>query len=208
MTKQRKIIIISLLAMVLFIIASYIVYLSIPTTFVKFETAPQQVMVSIDNKGKQAVNNGSTVAVSPGQHNITITQDGFDSYKKTILVGNHSTYDFLVALTATTDSAKNKLLNPTSEAIVERIFDAKMAQQTETLNEKYPILKILPIYARLYEISACPSVKYPKDPTKIALCVGETEAYLKPYVLKDIRSRGYNPDDYEIIWQVDTPQTQ
>jgi hypothetical protein len=192
---------------ILFGIIATAVYLLIPTTFIKFETAPHQVVVVIDNKNKRTINNGDSVTVSPGKHSVTVTQDGFSVYKINIDVNKHQTYSLLVALTALTNSAKNKLHNAESEAIVERFFDAMMAQQTKTLNNKYPILRVLPIYARLYAILACPSVRYPNDPTKIALCVGESADYLQPYVLKDIRSRGFNPDDYEIIWSVDPLQS-
>jgi hypothetical protein len=110
------------------------------------------------------------------------------------------TTEFLVALNPLTDAAKNLMLDDTSQAIIQRFHGATLSKETAKITAENPILTILPIQARLYTVYACNSVKYPKDFTKIAVCVDLYRDGLVPYVTKDITSRGFNPADYEIIY--------
>lgn len=183
------------------IIISLVVYSQIPRSYIKFATAPQQVTVSVD-KNKQSVNNGDTISVTPGNHDITVSRDGFESYTKEVNLTNGQAIEFLVALNPLTDTAKQLLTDDKSQAVIQRFYGDIIIKQTNDTIKNNPILNILPIQARLYNILACPSQKYPHDTTKIALCINETNSSLEPYVLQDIQSRGYNPSDYEIIWNI------
>lgn len=198
---KRNIIIIGIMSVLLIIIVA-IIYFIIPRSYIKFETAPQQVIVLIDNKDKYYINNQDIISVNPGNHTVSVSQNEFSPYIKEISIKDKQTNDFLVALTPLTDAAKNKLTDINSVAIVQRFYGKFYIQQTDKMTEDYPILNILPIKARLYIISACQSKKYPNDLTKIALCVDTNQSGLESYVSKDIQSRGYNPSDYEIIWNI------
>jgi hypothetical protein len=201
MNKYRKLIISSILMFVILIII-VIVYQIIPKSYLRFETAPQNVTVLIDNKNSRSIKNGDTIIIKPGKHTISVSKTGFGPYIKEITLNNQQTSDFLVALTPQTDDAKKQLDNSSSRDVIQKFYGKIYINQTDEMNKNYPILKVLPISARLYTISACPSKKYPDDQTKIALCVDSNQTGLEQYVFKDILSRGYNPDDYEFIWTV------
>lgn len=199
---RKNIVILSLIATAILIVIA-IVYFTYPISYIKFSTAPQQVIVAVDGK-KYTINNSNTITVSPGSHTISVSQNEFSTYIKEITTKNRQTSEFLVALSPLTDAAKNKLTDSNSQSIIQRFYGNVYLKQTDELTKKYPILNILPIQARLYIVSACPSKKYPNDNTKLALCVTETQSELQPYVLKDIQAHGYDPSNYEIIWTVST----
>lgn len=198
---HRNTIIISAIIISIFIIGS-IIYYFVPKTFINFITAPDTVNISINNRPKQSIRDTNKISVKPGHYTIVVSQDEFDSYTKEIDIKSGQTLDFLVALKPLTDAAKKLLNNDRSQFVIESFTGNKLTEQTQEITKKYPILSILPIEARLYGIYACPSIKYPNDPTKIALCVDESQPGLDPYVLKDIESRGFKPADYEIIFSV------
>ena len=170
-----------------------------PKAYIKFAVAPEQVIVTSTNLNK-TVKNGDGLTLAPGSYKITISHDGFISSSVDINIKNHETQEILMALTPQTDASKQLLLSDAAQAVMQRYYGKVRDETTKKLLINYPIIDILPIQARLYTISACPSQKYPNDTTKIALCVIESQSGLDPYVLKDILSRGYNPSDYEIIW--------
>lgn len=200
MINKKRFIIASIIISILIVI-SLTIYFLIPRSYIKFATAPQQVTISVD-KDKQLISNDDTVSVTPGNHNITVSRDGFESYTKEVNLSNGQAIEFLVALNPLTDAAKRLLADDKSQAVIQRFYGDIITKQTNNMIKKYSILNILPIQARLYTVVACPSQKYPNDITKIALCANETSSSLEPYVLADIQSRGYNPNNYEIIWNI------
>lgn len=176
------------------------VYFLVPKTYIIFSVAPGQVTISINGKPTQTVNNKDTLVVAPGHYSIVVTRDEFDSYTGQLDVTSGTTTEFLAALNPQTDAARALLQDDASQAIIQRFHGNSLNNDTKKISDTYPIISALPIDARLYTIYACQSAKYPNDPTKIAVCVDLYQDGLIPYVLKDIQSRGYNPSDYEMIY--------
>lgn len=192
--------IIGIILSVLLII--WVVYLLIPVASIKFETAPQNVNIKIGDKSYK-ITNGEKINISPGKYSVIVSCDGFENYKKDINLKNHQDMNFIVVLIPKTDAAKKLLDNPDSQNVIFHFGEQQYTTETDQLSKKYPILKVLPIYAKYYSVYPCGSKKYPGDTTKLAVCVDYTaqEEDLKPYVIKDIKSRGYNLNGYEVIWQ-------
>lgn len=176
------------------------VYFLIPKTYITFSIAPGQVIVSINGRAKQTVNNKDTMMISPGHYSIVVSRDEFDSYTLELDVKNGSTTEALVALNPLTDAARALLQDDASQAIIQRFHGNSLTNDTQKIDTTYPIISVLPINARLYTVYVCQSAKYPNDVTKIAVCVDLYQDSLIPYVLTDIQSRGYNPSDYEMIY--------
>ena len=176
------------------------IYSLIPRSTISLALAPEEGFISIDGGSKQPVKNKQTLDVTPGKHTIKFSRDEFDSFSKDITVANKQTVEVIIALNPLTDAAKQLLLTPDAQEVIQRFYNETTIKATDQLNKDYPILSILPIQARLYIINPCQSVKHPNDPTKLALCVDVSQSGLEPYVYKDITSRGYNPADYEIIF--------
>lgn len=196
---MNKKIIISAVAVFVLIIGILIYSFAIPKAYIQLSVAPENVFMNINGSSK-TLKNGDKLRLAPGDYKITLSASGFSSYSTDITLVNNQTTELLAALTPQTDAAKQLLLNDRSQAVLQRYNGQQAAANNSIVLKNYPIVSILPIQARLYSITACPSQKYPSDSTKIALCVAESEDGLDPYVLKDISSRGYNPSDYEIIW--------
>ncbi|HZJ34712.1 MAG TPA: PEGA domain-containing protein [Candidatus Angelobacter sp.] len=197
---KRNIVTISIIVWVFISIIAIGIYFLVPKTYIKFVTAPQIISVSIDGGNAQSITNGANIGVSSGKHLISISQNDFNPYVKEIDLKGGQTTEFIVALTPLTDAASELLKDDKSQVVLKSFYGKIYTQPTDSLIKNYPILSILPIRARLYTIYACESKKYSNDPTKIALCVDKVQSDLNPYVLKDIQSRGYEPTDYEIIW--------
>ncbi len=200
MTKRNKILIFGGL-IVLGLITISVIYSLIPRSTISLALAPEEGFISIDGGSKQSVKNKQTLDVTPGKHTVKFSRDEFDSFSKDITVANKQTLEVIIALNPLTDAAKQLLLTPDAQEVIQRFVGEKMTKATDQLNKDYPILSILPIQARLYVVNPCQSANHPSDPTKLALCVDVSQPGLEPYVYKDITSRGYNPADYEIIFK-------
>lgn len=194
--KQLRIII----AITAVIIVGAIIYAVYPRTQLLIQSAPKSVDIKIDNSAVKHVNRGDKVSVSKGNHTIVVSQDDFSSYTTNITVKFGETKEFLVALDPQTDAARELISDQTSQDIIQRFYGNKLSNQTDQLNKDYPILKVLPINARLYRVYPCASQKYPNDATKIAICVDTSQDGLEPYIAKDFASRGYDINNYEVIY--------
>ena len=182
------------------LIAWAIIYSIMPRASLSLALAPETGSLSIDGGSPQSVNNKQTITVAPGKHKVTFSRDEFKSYSTDVTVANKQTQEVIIALDPLTDAASKLLLTADAQEVIQRFVNLNMIKSTNQLNKDYPILNSLPIQARLYIINPCPSVKYPNDHTKIALCVDVAQPGLEPYVDQDISSRGFNPADYEIIF--------
>ena len=182
------------------LIAWAVIYSIVPRASLSLALAPETGLLSIDGGSPQSVINKQTITVAPGKHKVTFSRDEFKSYSTDVTVANKQTQEVIIALDPLTDAASKLLLTADAQEVIQRFVNLNMIKSTNQLNKDYPILNSLPIQARLYIINPCPSVKYPNDHTKIALCVDVAQPGLEPYVDQDISSRGFNPADYEIIF--------
>lgn len=204
---KRKIIIISIL---LFIttITVLIIYSLIPRSYIKFSTAPQEVKLSIDGKNNVIIKNKETIEVKPGHYKISISQTDFDTYIKEIDIKNGETNYFLVALNPLTNSARKIMESNKNQLVIQPFYEKIRNINAKNLMKNYPILKILPTGGHSYSIYSCNSRKYPNDTTKIAICISIITPDIQNAILNMLKEKGYNPDNYEIIWHKDYYQGQ
>ncbi|MEP7204839.1 MAG: hypothetical protein ABI716_01440 [Candidatus Saccharibacteria bacterium] len=201
MDKRKKLQIIFGLIGALFIglVIFSLVYLLTPRATLNLALAPESAFMTIDGGTKQAVMNKQQISISPGKHSLEFSRSEFDSLSKNITIDNKQTVDIIAALTPQTEAAYQLMRTPAAEEVIQMSANEKAKKAVDQLNKDYPILSVLPINARLYTINSCPSLKYPNNPTKIALCVDAYHSGLEPYIDKDITSRGFKPSDYEIL---------
>lgn len=200
MNKRKTILIIIGLIIAAALATVLIIYSITPRSTLTLLLAPEEGLVSIDGGSKQSVKNKQNLNVTPGKHTVEFSRSEFDSFSKDITIADKQTVEVIIALNPLTDAARQLLLTPGADEVVQRFTGEKMTKETSQLNKDYPILSILPIEARLYVVNMCKSIKYPDDTTKIALCADVYQEGLEPYVAKHITSLGYNPADYEIIF--------
>lgn len=179
-----------------------VLYFIIPQSTLSLSLAPEEVMVSIDGGSKKLVKNKQNLNVTPGKHTLVFQQNEFESITQEINIDNKQTLRVVVALEALTDNARKLLSTNAATLVIEEYEGRNMTEYIKTLQEKNPILQVLPIQARLYTINVCKSIKRPTDKTIIAVCVdsNQNRKDIEPYVKKHISSLGYNLDDYEVIW--------
>ena len=210
-SRTRKIIFISLFVFIL-ILVGLSIFLLTPKADIKFITAPDKVVVQIDNNDKHSIKNGDKINVSPGSHTVIIFEDGFNPYEKKIVVKNGSTYELTAYLTPLTDSAISKLNNVSSDQVGEKVDATNQLDYDAIIDSKYPVFGVLPIDSRFYHIYQCQSNKYPNDPTMAAICIevdlpsADSGWDYKTEIIADLKSSTfYNVDEYEIIWNVTLP---
>lgn len=197
---ERKTILIIIGLIAIALITFLVIYSITPRSTIALLLAPEEGFIAIDGGSKQPVENKQNLNVTPGKHTVEFSHSEFDSFSKEITIANKQTLEVIIILNPLTDAARQLLLTPGADEVIQRFTGEKMIKETDQLNKDYPILSILPIEARLYVVNACNSIKYPNNATKVALCADVYQEGLEPFVFKDITSRGYNPADYEIIF--------
>lgn len=177
-------------------------YFIFPKSYIKISIAPDQASLSIDGGSPRQVTSGQTVFVLAGKHTYKVSRDQFDSQTVTITSANNETKEVLVALDPQTDAARALLNTANSQSVIQRVGSRKLDTAQESITKNYPILKDLPYTSHSFEIDACSSQKYPNDSSKIALCVYSNDPTgVQPIVEGVIKNLGYNPGDYEIIYE-------
>lgn len=189
------------------VLVGLLIYWLIPKTQLLFSVAPHEVTVTIDGQEK-LVTNGLKMRVNPGKYKVTISHDQFESYSLSVAAKKGNTTEVLVALTPKNDAARALLGNQESQNILQRFTDVQAQDYKKQMSKAYPIIDILPIQQRLYYIYPCPSQKYPNDNNKLAVCVDITTDEIKPYVENYVKSKGYDLNDYEVIWVQDSQTNQ
>jgi len=182
------------------IIIGSIIYLLIPRAEILFQVAPEQVKISINGKEYRNITNGDKISLSPGKYKIIVYRDEFDPAIFEMDLKNHESKEIVSVLTPLTENAKKLLDNERSGRVIEKFTAMNMDKAIKTIQTRYPIVNILPIENRNYAVRSCASKLHPGDMNKIALCVDIPSEEFKLIVKDDIKARGFNPDEYEYIW--------
>lgn len=202
MNPKIKLIIGLFIGLVVIVMGLFIYSLANPKGQLVIYIAPEAGTLKINGK-EQQVKNEQSLALSPGDYSISFSRDEFDGETtQKVSIEKDINTDVVFVLNPLTDRARELLTTPGSQKVIERYSGKVINKEAAEIVEKNPILNILPIRARLYVVSSCLSVAHPEDKTKIALCAVMTEHGLEPYIRKDIQSRGFNPDELEIIYTV------
>jgi hypothetical protein len=194
MSKRTIIIIFIILGILLG--AGLLVYQLIPHGTLKMSVAPDEVTVTINGK-ERSVTTGDSIRVDPGELTIKISRDEFDPYTEKLTIKNGETVEILVALYPKTSAAKELLGTEKSDIIIQRLTGRAMEKNSAQLRKEYPIISSLPIRDKYYMVTICDSRKNPEDKTKVAICIELYEPAAKQSAIDDVKSRGFNLDDYE-----------
>ena len=186
------------------------IYLIIPKSYVTLSIAPSTATLTIDGGKPRQARTGAVILVSAGKHTYVFSRDGFASSTVTLTAGNNESKEILLGLTPKTDAARAILENDTQASldVQQRLAGIAENNFVESADKTYPILAELPITLHSIAIYACKSQLYPDDANKIALCVYSYDiAAAKDQAPNVLREKGYNPDNYELIYEdpSDTP---
>lgn len=171
------------------------------TTEIELKVAPASATVLIDNKPYQ---NG-TFRIPSGTHNIHIEKEGFAS-KDYIFDTNTSNkiYDYLLQ----SNGGYDWYLSHEEDALIlTSIGDYEQSLKAEAYNSKYPIIESLPIIYAHYDENY-DYTEYRIDGgsfsgcnTDFCLKVTDTTGNNLESAKEKIREAGFNPDDYQILYE-------
>jgi hypothetical protein len=167
---------------------------------VDIRVAPSDAKIVLD--GKKNISN-SQQKISSGKHTVRVTRDGFDSVDKTFTTSDSEVVIVAIGLVANNKEGSEYVNNhPEEFRLLEEAANKAYDQGAEKLTEDYPIIEQLPIDSTpRYRIDYGVSKKYPDDPSKIALYISANSSFYRRVALDVIYLAGFDPSDYEIIFQ-------
>jgi hypothetical protein len=170
-----------------------------PRANVQIITNPHPAIVTID--GAKKVSRG-TLYLSPGSHTLTASYEGFASKSLTFSITKGKPLQAVFLLTPNSAAGKQYLKdNPGEQSEREQLGGEQYDTDSATIRRIYPILSLLPHQGIDFAVNYGASVKNPKDPYAVALYVQVPAKGQEARALNWIRFSGYNPDDYEIVYQ-------
>jgi len=200
MTKRMKItLVVCSILFVLLVLLTFAFSSNSGKTEVNISVAPKDSSLLLDQT--KYINSGKNMMI-PGDHTIKISRSGFSSQTFKFIVEQGGANTLPVALTPNTADGKTYLNDHSSDfSKIGDLSELKSNVITKATNKKYPLTKDLPVdISPLYIISYGPSVKYPNDPTKIAIIVSSANPADDQLALQSIYRAGFDPSDYEIIF--------
>lgn len=189
------------------VLVSYVFYLGLQSrdktaTIEVQSTVPNDPTVTID--GDKVTSNGK-VGVTPGKHTVKAKRSGFDdkSIDVDVKTGETKTVQFL--MTPNSDEGRQWLRDHPNEAYQFEGAQGKEFDQTSaTITADNPLIAHLPEIHPTWRVDYGQSQKQPDNEKAVAIIITYGNDYAKQSALDWIKSKGFNPDDYEIIYK--TPQ--
>jgi hypothetical protein len=195
MTRDRFILLLASLLILVFGIAIINSIQKAGTGTLELQTLPASTTVTIDNSTRSKP---GTIRLSPGDHTITISQKGYTTGSFGVKIVAHRSVTKKYALTAAPSASSTNHAATTEE---EGITGSTANAQGRDTTANNPLIAQLPHIGSDYRIDFGASQQHPNDPKYVAI-------YITPYINggKDeaiawIQNQGYNPDAYEIIYK-------
>lgn len=203
MIKRKKILVLALISIVLVGGIFLSIFISSNNT-AKIKTTifivPSDAKLVLDNG--VSISNGINM-LTPGNHTITASRTGFKSKTLSLIVQKESA-NILASLLDTSSDVGTKYIQDSPGEItkLETLGSQSYSSNSATMGNNYPIITQLPLdISPEYRIDYGMSIKYPNDPSKIALYISADSSPNKHAALQAIYLFGYDPSDYEIIFQ-------
>jgi hypothetical protein len=162
---------------------------------------PTDINVTVD--GTKVKSTGK-VAVKPGTHTVAAKRSGFADKIQQVDVANGQTKTIRLLLTPNSQEGYDwARAHPDQfleyEAQAGQTFD----QNSKNITQKYPLIAYLPEIHPTWRVDYGQSQAHPNDPNSIAIIVTYGGADIdKQNALQWIKDQGFNPADYEIIFQL------
>lgn len=199
MNNRKKIIIITSVIVLLLIAVIYVVNVKPVKTGFNIVVVPSDSKVLMDGK---PVGSGNVVA-KPGKHSIEVSHKDFSTTKTEGLSIDNQIVTIPIGLNPNTDAGIKWKSDHNSEYLaLDGLVSEQFNNESGVMAKTYPIVADLPKdISPIFRIDYGVSKRYPNDPTKIALYVSSDNPADKVAALKYIYVMGYDPSDYEIIFE-------
>ena len=205
--RNRRILIISLLIGFIILVAVILIvsiyYLRRSATL-DILVAPTSATITIDG---QTYTNG-TYKIEPTSTTATITAEGFTSQEVPLnIIGGETTTLYLYLIP--TDGDMNWYLDhPDDMMIVTQIGDLQALATSDAYHTEHPISQVLPIVVVEVNPTTYDWTEFRIDGGSFAECstdfcvkITDTTGGNYDRALEEIRSRGYDPGGYEILYE-------
>lgn len=197
MTNRKKIILlISTITLILFVLLVCLYLSNIGKTSVNISVAPIDSKLLLDQK--TSIKSGENI-ITLGTHTIQVSRDGFSRKTVRFVVENGNTNIVPIALIPNTSAGNTYLVNHSSDFI--KIGDLQIPQTdavNQELKNQYPLITKLPMEkSRHYIIT----YEYPNDTTGLVIYISTASPADKRSALSAIYEAGYDPSDYEIVFE-------
>ncbi len=167
--------------------------------------APRDATILIDGKPYK---NGQ-YNFEPGEITVNISMDGFTSEEQQLTLKAGETTKYYTYLIPTDGSLDWYLEHEDDMMLMNTIGDANAALDSNEYLEENPIVEVLPIiYANYdkdynYTEFRVDGGKFDNCKESFCLKITDTTGGNREHALELIREKGFNPDDYEIIYEYD-----
>jgi hypothetical protein len=157
---------------------------------------PKDSIVLVDGKTSK-----KTVYVKPGTHVVEATKDGFAPSTVSVSVNKQEVRNVYLLPTPVSAEAKQWLEDhPEIQRQREEFASANVSFLQKTIQSNYPIISYLPYETNNIKVNYGISLKYPNDPTKIAVYI-TSKPEDREVALDWIRAKGTDPSKLEIIYK-------
>lgn len=205
--RRQKLIIVACIAFLLFSIFAIVMAIIDAQKTAKIEVlvAPSFAKVEIDHT---KLKTSGTSKYYPGEYTVTISADGFESTETTLNLEKDQTATLYLYLQPTTENYNFYLENKTESNLVQRINDLRTQASNNAYINKYPITEVLPI--NIVEQNREKNEwtefhinygQYENCKTEFCIKISDYTGGNQERALNIIREKGFNPDDYEIIYE-------
>ena len=181
---------------------------------ISFFIAPSSAIIKFDGReiqsGIKPNNNNPEILdinliehqITPGKHIIEISKDGFTTITDEVELKKGDKlvyYNYLLQEDGSMDWYGE---HEEESRLLETIIPSLAQSDHEKIEEKYPLIKILPLKSDYYINDYTEHIKYDISYTLIddqaTIKITDRSGGNKELALEKIRSLGYNPDDYKI----------
>ena len=207
---KKKLTIMIIVLLVLVIVAMAIVDImsrSATNATIEIHVVPLDATVTINSK---SYGNNDTYNIKPGDYAVVISKDGFPEYSTNITIAPNDHYNLSHVMKDANGTYDYLANNPDDEQAATAIGDTAWLDYEEQMQKQYPIVNVLP-YTDSNGDSDNPNIRFTVSNTvedsqfavlvSLNTCSSYSADIYKQNALDWIKSQGFNPDDYKIIFK-------
>lgn len=189
---------------IIFVITSYIINSTYSATL-STTIAPSTAVLTIDGKTYKI---NQTIKLKPADNiTATISAEGFETQEVSISLTKDETTTLALYLTPEDGDLSWYYSRPAENSLLLTVGGIQAAEAAREYAEKYPISEILPItftetdpFWAEYSINGG-AFSDCKDNKEFCIIITDTTGKYRDRAIKAIQDKGFNPNDYEIIYQ-------
>jgi len=180
------------------VIGGYLVFRGGSQSKLTIQSIPNDLTLTLD--GRQIVANGE-VKVKSGEHTLTASRDGFQSYTQTLTAKGGDPLTVKMFLYSNGPAGRTWVQNNPEQALeAEAEAGRRFDEIQKRLQAKYPVMRELPYIGPGFKATYQASKSDPDNPEAISLKILVFSPEGKTKALQWIEGHGYDPDTLDIIY--------